>query len=244
MDAVAEQASFRQDVIAPPNDDIRATVEQVEAITIWAPRAILALFVGLPVLLNLLSGSIGLAIVVGVIMFFVARIITTLVDALVVRPMTTVRYKAAASALSAQVQSLPEPTTLVQSWSNGAPGALAITRNGHLVLVDRSTNYSHLWLQSDQIVNVGVEREATQITKTKHGGSFTFGSLFGSGLFGAYNTGSRSRSTTKTIETAFLEIQYQLERNGSVYISIIPFGSDRRGADALCAAITRIEHAG
>ena len=63
------------------------------------------------------------------------------------------------------------------------------------------------------------------------------------GLFGGYTTGGHSCSITKMIETASFEIHYQLERNGSVYTSVIPFYGDRRGADDLCAATTRIEHA-
>lgn len=242
-DQVAEWTDKQVERIDPPNDDIRATVDQMEKITLWVPRVILAVLVGLPVLANVLSGSFGTAILSGLIMFVVAGFVIKLAHALVVDPMRNVRYKRAASVLAAQVQSLAEATTQWRSWWTGAPGALAITRNGHLVIVDRSTDYTHLWLATGQIVNVSVAREATQITNTKHSGSFTFGGVSNSGFLGGYTTGGRSRSTTTTIETAFLEIRYQLERNGSVYTSVIPFGTDRRGADELCAAITRIEHA-
>ena len=202
---------------------------------------ILAVFVGFPVIRALFEGGIGSAIITGVIMFIVAGFVIKIVDAIVIRPMQTARFKRAATTLASQVQSLPVPTNLWRSWWTGAPGALAITREGHVVIVDRSTDYSQLWLGQGQIVNVSVEREATLITNTKHSGHITLGAS--RGFFGGYTTGGRSKSTTKTIETAFLEIRYELERNGSLYTSVITFNSDRRGADELCAAITRIEHA-
>ena len=61
------------------------------------------------------------------------------------------------------------------------------------------------------------------------------------GLLGAFTSGGLSRSVTRTVETTFLELRYQLERNGAVYTTVIPFGADRRGADALCATLTRFE---
>jgi uncharacterized membrane protein (DUF485 family) len=243
MNTITEGQPSQVERISPPNDDVRATVDQMEKIARLTPLVILAVLVGLPVVSSLFSGSFGGAIFGGIIMFIVAGFVIRIVNALVIRPMQTVRYKGAATKLAAQVQSLPVPTNLWRSWWTGAPGALAITRDGHLVIVDRSTDYSHLWLGTGQIVNVSVEREATQITNTKHSGRFTLGGVSSGGLFGGYTTGGRSRSTTRTIETAFLEIRYQLERNGSVYTSVIPFDADRRGADELCAAITRIEHA-
>ena len=243
MNTVTQGQPSQVEPISPPNDDIRSTVDQMEKIARLTPLVILALLVGFPVVSGLLNGSIGGAIIVGIIMFIVAGFVIRIVNALVIGPMQNVRYKRAATTLAGQVQGLPVPTNLWRSWWAGAPGALAITRDGHVVIVDRSTDYSQLWLGQGQIVNVSVEREATQITNTKHSGRFTLGGVSNGGLFGGYTTGGRSKSTTKTVETAFLEIRYQLERNGSVYTSVIPFSADRRGADELCAAITRIEHA-
>jgi len=243
MNTITEGQPSQVKRISPPNDDIRSTVDQMEKIAQFTPLGILALLVGFPVISGILNGSIGGALLVGFIMFIVAGFVIKIVNAVVIGPMQTVRYKRAAATLAGQVQSLSIPTSLWRSWWIGAPGALAITRDGHVVIVDRSTDYSQLWLGQGQIVNVSVEREATQITNTKHGGRFTFGGASSGGLFGGYTTGGRSRSTTKTVETAFLEIRYQLERNGSVYTSVVPFAANRRAADELCAAITRIEHA-
>lgn len=238
----ADYQPSRVEHISPPNDDIRATVDQMEKITRWTPLVILAVLVGIPVIGSVLGGAIGSAIFSGIIMFIVAGFAIRIVNALIIGPLQAVRYKRAATTLAGQVQSLPIPTNLWRSWWTGAPGALAITRDGQVVIVDRSTDYSHLWLGQGQIVNVSVEREATQITNTKHSGRFTLGGVSRRGLFGGYTMGGRSKSTTKVVETAFLEIRYQLERNSSVYTSVIPFNANRRGADELCAAITRIEH--
>lgn len=155
--------------------------------------------------------------------------------------MRTVRYKNAAKTLASQLQSVPERVTIRPNCWMGAPGAVAVTENGHVVISDRSINYEELWLSPSQIVNVGIEREATQITNIRHGGSFTLGGMSG-GLFEGYTFGSRSRSTMTLIENAFLKIRYQFERNSSVSTTVLPFGRERRAAEELCATFSRLEH--
>ena len=91
------------------------------------------------------------------------------------------------------------------------------------------------------IVNASVERQATQITNIRHGGRVTLGGISG-GFFGGYTFGGRSKAVTTTVEIAFLEVRYQLERNGAVYTTVLPFADDRRGADNLRAAILRLDH--
>ena len=242
MNTAVESLATSPRPISPPNDAILATVAQTEQINRFVPLGIIALFCALPALSALLTGRVGTAIFNGVIGFIIAGIVIRIVNAVVLQPMRNLRYKAAAKTLGGQMQALAEPVVQWFSWWTYAPGALAITRAGQVVIVDRSTDYTHLWLARDRIVNVTVEREATQITNTKHGGRFTFGGVSG-GVLGAFTTGGRSKSTTTTIETAFVEIRYQLERNGPVYTSVIPFAGDRRGAEQLCAQITRLEAA-
>jgi hypothetical protein len=242
MNAISNTPNGPVEAILPPNDDIRTTVDHMGKIAQFTPLVILAVLVGIPVVSALLHGAIGSAILSGVIMFVLAGFAIKIVNSLVIAPMQNIRYKRIATTLASQVQALPLPTNLWRSWWAGAPGALAITQDGHVVIVDKSTDYTHLWLGEGQIVNVSVEREATQITNTKHGGRFTLGGASSSGVFGGYTFGGRSKSVTRIVETAFLEIRYQFERNGAVYTSVIPFNADRRGADELCAAITRIEH--
>jgi hypothetical protein len=240
MNSVVETNEDQPRALAPSNDSILSTVAQTETIGRFVPLGILVLVCGLPTLGAIFRQGLGSALLTGIITFIIAGLVIRIVDAIILRPMRHVRYKAAAKTLAGQMQSIAEPVAQWFSWWTFAPGALAITKPGHLVIVDRSTDYTHLWLSRDQIVNVGVERQATQITNTRHSGTFTFGGVSG-GLLGAFSTGGRSKSTTTTVETAFVEIRYQLERNGPVYTSVIPFGSDRRGAEQLSAQITRLE---
>jgi len=241
--ATAIHSSSAQNIaqpMSPPNDAILKLVADTENIEKVAPKAILAVLVGVPVVLSMLSGHPVAAAINGLIMFLIAGLIIRLVNRFVLRPMRTNRYTEAAATLASQMKSLPQPASLWRSWFTFAPGTLALTRSGKLVIADRSTDYTHLWLSPEQIVNVSVEREATQFTNTKHSGTYTFGGV-SQGVFGAFTTGGRSKSVTTTIETAFLEIRYQLERNGSVYTSVVPFGTDRRGADEVAIAIKRLE---
>lgn len=224
--------------------DALGTVEQTEKICTYVPMGIVLLLVGLPVLSSLVQFHFGMAILGGLIMFVIAGIVIKVVETLFLSPMRNLRYRAVAQRLLVAVRSVPQTVSQSLSWHSGAPGALAVTQRGDLVIVDRSTNYEELWLRPSQIVNVSVEREATHITNTKHSGRFTLGGASSGGLLGGYTFGGRSRSTTRTVETAFLEIRYQLERNGIAYTTVVPFGNDRRGADALSATLNHLEHAG
>ena len=240
MDAIAERSSLRPARIAPPNDDVRATVEHIQKIAIWMPRGILLVFVAVPVLTALLHGSIGWALFGGVINYLIARLIIMVATRLFLRPMIRFRYRAAAQTLMRQIDALPEPVNLSISWWQDTPGAAAITRGGHVVVTDYDTDYHQLWLNREQIVHATVEREATVHTHTRESGRLTLGGVSGS-MFGGYTFGDRSRSVSTTVETAFLEIRYQLDRNESVRTCVIPFGEDRRRADEWRATIERLE---
>ncbi len=223
------------------NPEILRCVEQTEKVNALVPKVII---IGMLVLLAagpFLHGYVFLGLVNAVFVYFGAKVAVWLVNKIVLQPMRITRYKGAARTLADQLKAVPERVTLCQNWWLGAPGAIAVTANGHVIISDRSTNYEELWLEPSQIMNVGIEREATQITNIRHSGSFTLGGVSG-GLFGGYTFGGRSRATTTTIENAYLEIRYQFERNGAVYTTVLPFGGDRRSAEELCAMLTRLEH--
>ncbi|MCW2244630.1 putative membrane protein YgcG [Azospirillum fermentarium] len=228
---------------SPDNEKILRNVKIMEKISAIVPLSIIIIIFALPTFSSLFQGNLLLVLIGGFIMFIIAGLAIKIVDKIILRPIRYVRYKSAAQILQTQMQSLPEPISLWRSWFLIAPGVLAITRAGHVVIVDRSTNYNHLWLAKEQIVSVSVEREATHISKTSHSGSFTFGNVSSGGFLSAFTTGGRSSTTTRTVETAFLEIRYQFERNGAVYTSVVPFGEDRRGADELRAAIMHLQPA-
>jgi len=219
-------------------------VERTERMMAIVPAAVIIVLVGLPILSELAHLRFGGAILGGLIMLVIGGFVSQGVTRFILSPIRTARYKRVAATLAAGVRAVPAAVSQWRSWWDGAPGALAVTQAGDLVIVDRSTNYEELWLRPSRIVNVGVEREAVRITNTKHGGRFTLGGASRGGLFGGYTFGGRSRSVTHSVETAFLEIRYQLERNGMTHTSVIPFGNDRRGADALCATLRRLEQDG
>jgi hypothetical protein len=124
------------------------------------------------------------------------------------------------------------------SWYQSSPGAVALCASGGVVLCDRSTTYQALRLTPDQIVGVQVERERTLFTTSRHSARMMIGGGR-SGVFGGYIGGGRSTSVSREHEQAFLEIQYQVWAGDCVRITVIPFGEDRRSADAVCATLRR-----
>jgi hypothetical protein len=149
------------------------------------------------------------------------------------------RFGSAARKLRRMVIEAGDLTSPPCVWFTGAPGAFGLTAAGELLLVDRSTSYELLCLRPRQIAGVAVEREVTQVTSTRHSGRSVIGGA-GGGLFGGWISAGRSTSVSRNSEEAFLEVHYQLEVNGIVAVAVAPFGSDRRGADAACAMISRL----
>lgn len=222
--------------------DAQKCVEQTEQFCAITPAVVVLALVGLGVTPSLVELKLVSAIVGGVFMLVVAGLVLVAVEKVVLNPYRALRYKRVANALASAAQTLPVPVSQSISWSAPVPGALSITQRGDVVLVDRATGYQQLWLNPSNLVAVNVEREAKLITNTKHSGRLSVGGASG-GLLGGYLLGGRSRSTTHTIETAFLEIHFQLERNGVTQTAVIPFGDDRRAADALCATLRRLDQA-
>ncbi|MCF3636108.1 hypothetical protein LU298_06285 [Komagataeibacter intermedius] len=229
-----------QETVAQPHDTVLECVEKTEKIKAFVPLALVVLCVAPPVLGNLVHFRLGSALVNGVVCFLIAGLLIKGVNRFVLAPFQTFRYKGAAEQLAREIQSSDQMVLQKRIWWEDTPGALAITRQGQLVIMDQNSRYQRLYLRPDQIVGVSVEREATHVTDTRHGGRFTVGGLSRGGLFGGYTFGGRSRSTTRTVETAFLEIQYQLDRNGVTYITVVPFGTARRDAEALRTTIARL----
>lgn len=225
---------------AIPNDTVLECVQKTEKIKAVVPLAIMALCVLSPVLGNLVHFQIAGALLNGFICFLISGLLIRGANKFVISPFQSFRYKAAAEQLAKDIQAGSQVVLQKRIWWQDTPGALAITRQGLLIIMDHNSRYQRICLRSDQIVRVTVEREATHVTDTRHGGRFTIGGVSRGGLFGGYTFGGRSRSTTHTIEAAFLEIQYQLEPNGMTYVTVVPFGAARRDADALCATIGRL----
>jgi len=175
----------------------------------------------------------------GIFTFFVAKLVIRGVRGLLLEPMRRVRYDRAAARLKSQLQG-EHIAVGPFSWTLGAPGAMAMTRSGEVIIIDRAHHYEPLELLPHQIADVRVECNSQQFTQTLHSGRTTvggFGKSFGMG----YTMGGVSTSVTSTVNEYFLEIRYQLEKNGLVGTVVVPGGRERRVVEELCATIRRLE---
>lgn len=233
-------AANRPEVTA--NEDVLRCVESQERLERLAPRILFWSIFGIPAALILVrtEGRLtGGTIFQGIIAFIAGRIAVALAQPTFLKPSRNVRFKSAAKKLAGRIERTAPLTSRPCSWYLGAPGAFAVTRAGELLLADRSTGFSILRLEPEQIVEAKVERDLTQITNTRHSGRTVIGG-YGGGFAGGWISGGKSTSISQNRETAFLEIRYQLEPNGIVYTANVPFGDDRRTADSACAMIQRL----
>jgi hypothetical protein len=224
------------------NEDVRRCVEHQEWLERVVPRTVFWTIFAAAALMVLSRYSwqvTGGALIGLAVAFFVAKLAVAIVVAVVLEPSRNVRFRLAAKKLSSRLRAAGDLTCAPCTWYLGAPGAFALTAGGELFLVDRSTAYELLRLAPDQVAGVSVERNVTQVTQTRHSGRSVIGGL-GGGLFGAWVSGGRSTSVSRDVEEASLEIRYQLEPNGLVGVAVVPFGADRRSADAACAMISRL----
>ena len=223
------------------NDDVLRCVVHQEWLERIVPRTVFWSLFGTAVLMLLsrygwhVTGGVLVGAAVALI---VARIAVAIAVGVVLRPSRALRFRSAAKKLGARLRAAADLTSSPCTWYTGAPGAFALTSQGELLLADRSTGYELLRLTPDQIAEVSVERELTQVTQTRHSGRTVIGGV-GGGLFGGWVSGGRSTSVSSQVEEAYLEIRYQLEANGPVAVAVVPFGADRRAADSACATVLR-----
>ena len=100
----------------------------------------LAVF-GIFILMTLGSQRDWLGTILGAILtFFIAKLVVRGVRGLVLEPMRRVCYRRVASRLCSQ---MPGGQVAVgpYSWTLGAPGAIAMTRAGELIIIERSHGY-------------------------------------------------------------------------------------------------------
>lgn len=239
---VAQTPSMPIEIGIKPNGDIVDCVERQERLERTMPRLIYLIVVGVPVLYHLMrNGGVKFdALLLAGIMFAVAKVIIFLVNQLFVTAMRARRYDGAAATLRSRLQNDNQLRVRPFVWTIGAPGALALTPAGEIVVIDRSTNYQPLRIAAHQVADVRVERQAQLITHTRHSGRTIVGG-FGNSFGIARTLGGSSTSVTRELEQYYLEIRYQLERNGRVETVIVPGGSERRVVEELCATIKRME---
>lgn len=223
------------------NDDVLRCVVHQEWLERIVPRTVFCALFG-TALLMLLS-RYGWRVTGGVLVggagaLIVARLAVVIAVSAVLRPSRNLRFRSAAKKLGSRLSAAGDLSCRPCTWYTGSPGAFALTKGGELLLADRSSDYELLRLTPDRIADVSVEREVTQVTQTRHSGRTVIGGVSG-GLFGGWVSGGRSTSVSREVDEAYLEIRYQLEANGHVFVSVVPFGSDRRAADSACSMIRR-----
>lgn len=227
------------------NEDVLRCVVHQEWLELIVPRTVFWSLFGTAVLM--LLSRYGWNVTGGVLIgavgaLIVARLAVTIAVGVVLRPSRNLRFRSAAKKLGSRLRAAGDLSCPPCTWYTGAPGAFALMKGGELLLADRSSDYELLRLSSDQIADVSVEREVTQVTQTRHSGRTVIGGV-GGGLFGGWASGGRSTSVSREREEAYLEIRYQLEANGPVAVAVVPFGADRQAADSACAMIRRSNRA-
>jgi hypothetical protein len=232
--------TLQQVPVGSTNDDVTRCVESQEKLERILPQAANLIFAGIFVVYALASRGALSVIVTGVIIFFLAKLAKRVIRAMVLRPSRRVRYDRAADKLRSRLRGASDIAVGPFSWTLGAPGAMGVTRTGELIILDRGHDYVPLQLLPHQIADVRVECDSQQFIQTFHSGRTTvagFGKSFGMG----YTMGGSSTSVASTVNEYFLEIRYQIEKNGAVGTVVVPGGRERRVVEELCATIRRLE---
>ena len=224
------------------NDDVSRCVKSQEELERILPQAAYLVIAGIFVIYALANWShdaLGV-IITAVFIFFIAKLVVRGIRGLVLEPSRRMRYDRAADKLRSRLQGVGDVAVGPFSWTLGAPGAMGMTRTGELIILDRGHQYVPLQLLPHQIADVRVECNSQQFIQTIHSGRTSvagFGKSFGMG----YTMGGSSTSVTSTVNEYFLEIRYQLEKNGMVGTVVVPGGRERRVVEELCATIRRLE---
>lgn len=223
-------------------DDVMRCVASQERLERTLPPAAFVAVWGVFALFTLADQrrDVPAAIIGAIFTFFIAKLVVRGVRAIILESSRRIRYDRAATRLRSQLQAGGDIAVGPMSWTIGAPGAMAMTQLGAVIILDRGHGYAPLQLLPSQIADVQVECNSQQFTQTLHSGRTTAAGLGGSFGMG-YTMGGSSSSVTSTVNEYFLEIRYQLERNGPVATIIVPGGRDRRVVEELRATIRRLE---
>lgn len=224
------------------NADVSRCIESQEKLERIVPLAAYLIIAGIFTMFALANwGRDKLGVIISAIfIFFMAKLVVRGIRGLILEPSRRIRYDRAADKLRSRLQRGNDIAAGPFSWTLGAPGAMAMTRSGELIIVDRSQGYVPLRLLPRHIAAVRVECNSQQFIQTIHSGRTSvagFGKSFGMG----YTMGGSSTSVASTVNEYFLEIRYQLEKNGVVGTIIVPGGRERKVVEELCATIRRLE---
>lgn len=203
----------------------------------WAGLGLLAFVVVVPFFEIWFRRGFGSALFNAIVSLLIFGLLFVIYARFVVGGVARVLYSKNRKAMVAALPALGVQPQLLQSWSLPTPGVLALdTQHRQVYIQSAGTGQQRIVLRPEQILGVKVERETEMHTTTKHGGSV---GVF-SGNFG-YNFGSTSKSKTTVIENAFLELHFQLNEHDAPDWVAVPYGANRRDADAMAAAIQRLQ---
>jgi hypothetical protein len=224
------------------SEAISTCVESQEKLERIVPNAIYLLVVGVPFLVGAaLSGEVTWTVMLNTAFCYIgARILVWAARNAVLQPSRRIRFDRAATKLREFLHANNNLALGPYSWTHEAPGGIGISDAGEIIVANRATGYHMLRILPHQIGDVSVEREARHITHTRHSGGTTVGA-FGGSIGVAQTFGGRSTSVTETIEQFFVEIRYQVRKNGEVSTIVVPCGPVRKDAEELCVAVRRLE---
>lgn len=189
--------------------------------------------------LTFVGGSLSEGIVVLIFSFLLWVAWVWVLKNLILKPLALVRYGARLKEIETQmIPQLGLTPSMQWSWKLPSPGIIVMDQQKRVVFVESAdTQFYQLVLKPNQIIGAKVERETELHTKTTHSGSFSIFSMAGFG----YTFGSRSKSKTKAIDRAFLELHYVYDDQSAPSLVVIPFGTQRRSADSMVVALTQIK---
>ncbi len=188
----------------------------------WGPMIVLPI-------VGYLFGFDLIDIFVLVVAFFIGKII----DRFIGLPLENRRLDILTNRM---LQDLSEGKPAASSWRwwYPKPGALIVTTDDKIELIDAISDFKPLVIFSEQIVRSSVQVEATTVANTKTSGSLMFGKGFTGGFAAGFSGSSRSTTTFQTHETYTVEIMWRSERNTTPHCVAIP-ANDRRTAEGLQA---------
>ncbi|PXA86238.1 hypothetical protein DMC47_35265 [Nostoc sp. 3335mG] len=224
-------------------DDVLPVVRRIERIETVAPRAIMIVFIGLPILLGMLHGHPIFGLLNAVALGFVGAFLCRVVAVAILAPIHALQYGRVMRSLAATLDTLAPDATTKAQWIAGAPGALAITRASTLLLVDRSTDYRFISLADEEIVAVDRQVDEDVRMTTRRRSSLTLGAGLGRGIFGGWTVGGRTVSNARIMRSTTVVLRYQREEDPTIRCALIPFGPDDLGAENLRIALDRVRNA-
>lgn len=210
-----------------------ATTERTEGtIAIGA----MAVCIGLPLLSGIVRRHPVLGAANALLLGLVGWGLLLLVQALLLQPISIIRYGRAADRLARALRSASGTGALQRSWADDAPGAITVAADGHVWLADRSTGFRSVTLAPADIIHAeAVTIVAAAPRARRSWPSVGVGVPLGGGLVAAIVPG-RSKPAETRVRHA-VAITYRDGDTGAACSTAIPFGADGEAARTMAAVV-------